>query len=380
MTVPTIDYYELLEITRDADSGEIKRAYRVAARRYHPDNNPGDAEAEARFKQVAKAYETLADPDKRRHYDRFGADAPSGGGADPFGFGGAAAGGGLGDIFDAFFGGGGGGQTQARGPSGPAAGPDLEAVVDVDFETAVFGDAEEVTVRTAVACETCEATGAAPGSQAETCAQCGGAGQVRQVRQSILGQMVTASPCPVCRGAGQVIASPCSSCDGDGRIVTEKTYTVDIPAGVDTGSTLRLSGFGAVGPRGGPHGDLYVQVRVRPHPRFERQEDDLVHELHLPMTQATLGIHLSFETLDGAEDFVIPPGTQTGRVFRLRGRGVPHVRGRGRGDVLVQVVVDTPTELEPEVEDLLRQVAEARGEEVAPADRGFLSRIKSAFH
>ncbi|MGI8754883.1 MAG: molecular chaperone DnaJ [Acidimicrobiales bacterium] len=376
MTVPTVDYYELLELTRDADSGAIKRAYRVAARRYHPDNNPGDPEAEARFKQIAVAYEVLADPDKRRHYDRYGADAPAVG-SDPFGFGGGA-GGGLGDIFDAFFGGGGGGQ--ARNRAGPAAGPDLEAVVDVDFETAVFGSAEEVEVRTAVPCETCEATGATPGTRAERCAQCEGSGQVRQVRQSILGQMVTAGPCPVCRGAGQIIAQPCTTCQGDGRVVTEKTYTVDIPAGVDTGSTLRLSGFGAVGPRGGPHGDLYVQVRVRPHERFERQDDDLVHVLHLPVTQAALGAHLTFETLDGAEDLVIPHGTQTGRVFRLRGRGVPHVRGRGRGDVLVQVVVDTPTDLDPEVEELVRRVAAARGEVVAPADRGFLSRIKSAFH
>ena len=374
MSVPTIDYYDLLEVSRDADSGEIKRAYRVAARRYHPDNNPGDADAEARFKAVAKAYEVLADPDKRRHYDRYGADAPAVG-ADPFGF----SGGGLGDIFDAFFGGGGGGSA-GRGRGGPSAGPDLEAVVDVDFEAAVFGSAEEVSVRTAVGCETCEATGAAPGTRAEGCAQCGGSGQVRQVRQSILGQMVTAGPCPVCRGAGEVIAEPCPSCQGDGRVVTDKTYTVDIPAGVDTGSTLRLSGFGAVGPRGGPRGDLYVQVRVRPHPRFERQGEDLVQTLHLPITQAALGVHLGFETLDGLEDLVIPRGTQTGRLFRLRGRGVPHVRGRGRGDVLVQVVVDTPVDLEPDVEDALRLIAEQRGEEVAPADRSFFSRIKSAFH
>ncbi|MCU1357239.1 MAG: dnaJ [Acidimicrobiales bacterium] len=370
----TVDYYELLEVTRDADSDQIKRAYRVAARRYHPDANPGDAEAEARFKQVANAYEVLSDPEKRRHYDRFGADGPRGGGGDPFG---GFAGGGLGDIFDAFFGGGGGGGGN-RG--GRAAGPDLEVAVEIDFESAVFGSAEEVTVRTAVACETCEATGAAPGSHAERCAQCGGSGQVRQVRQSILGQMVTAVACPVCRGAGEVIADPCPTCNGEGREVTDKTYTVDIPAGVDTGSTLRLSGFGAVGPRGGPKGDLYVQVRVRPHERFRREGDDLVHELHLPVTQAALGAHLTFETLDGSEDLVIPRGTQTGRAFRLRGRGVPHVRGRGRGDVLVQVVVDTPVDLDPEDEEALRAIAARLGHDVGPADRGFLSRVKSAFH
>lgn len=367
------DYYELLEVERNADSGEIKRAYRIAARRYHPDNNPGDAEAEARFKEVANAYEVLSDPEKRAHYDRFGADGPRGGG-DPFaGFGGA--GGGLGDIFDAFF----GGQGQGPTRSGPASGPDLEVAVEIDFEAAVFGTAEEVTVRTAVACETCEATGAKPGTHAERCAQCGGAGQVRQVRQSILGQMVTAVACPVCRGAGEVISDPCETCDGEGREITEKTYTVDIPAGVDTGSTLRLSGFGAVGPRGGGRGDLYVQVRVRRHDRFQRDGDDLVQELHLPMTQAALGAVLPFETLDGTEELVVPRGTQSGKVFRLRSRGVPHVRGRGRGDILVHVLVDTPTDLDPEVEEALRSVAARRGEEVAPAEKGFLSRIKSAF-
>jgi len=177
-----------------------------------------------------------------------------------------------------------------------------------------------------------------------------------------------------------VIPEPCPTCNGEGREVTDKTYTIDIPAGVDTGSTLRLSGFGAVAPRGGPAGDLYVQVRVMPHPRFTREGDDLVHRLHLPFTQAALGAAISFETLDGAEDLVIPRGTQAGKVFRLRGRGVPHVRGRGRGDLLVEVVVDTPVDLEPEVEEALRQIAAVRGEEVAPPDKGFFSRIKSAFH
>lgn len=373
--MPT-DYYELLEIDRDADSDAIKRAYRVAARRYHPDANPGDAEAEAKFKEVATAYEVLSDPEKRRHYDRFGADGPGMGGGDPFGFGGV---GGIGDIFDAFFGGGGGMGGMGGGRVGPQPGPDLEVAVDLAFEEAVFGAEKEVSVRTAVACETCEATGAEPGTSAETCQQCGGAGQVRQVRQSILGQMVTAAPCPACRGAGQLIAHPCSTCNGEGREITEKTYTVDIPAGVDTGSTLRLSGFGAAGTRGGGTGDLYVHVRVQPHPRFTRDGSDLHHELHLPVTQAALGAVLPFDTLDGSEELVVPRGTQTGRVFRLRGRGVPHVRGRGRGDVLVRVVVDTPTELTAEVEEALRAVATARGEDVAPPEKGFFSRIKSAF-
>ncbi|MCU1353068.1 MAG: dnaJ [Acidimicrobiales bacterium] len=375
MTVAT-DYYELLGVRSDASVDEIKRAFRQKARELHPDANPDDAEAEARFKEVALAYETLSDPERRQRYDQFGPDGAGAAGPGGFGFGG----GGLGDIFDAFFSGGGfGGGGASRGRSGPPAGPDLEAVVDLAFEHAVFGAQEEVTVRTAVACATCEATGAAPGTSAETCRQCDGAGQVRQVRQSILGQMVTAGPCPVCSGLGEVIESPCEDCGGEGRTITDKTYTVDIPAGVDTGSTLRLTGFGAAGPRGGGRGDLYVQVRVRPHERFTRDGADLHHELHLPVTQAALGVHLQFDTLDGTEDLVVPRGTQTGRVFRLRGRGVPHVRGRGRGDVLVHAVVDTPVDLEPEAEELLRQLAAARGEEVGSADRGLMSRIRSAF-
>ena len=365
------DYYDLLEVERNSSADEIKKAYRVAARRYHPDANPGDAVAEARFKEIAKAYEVLSDPERRSHYDRFGADGPQMG--DGF------AGGGLGDIFDAFFGGGGGGFGGGGGRSGPQPGPDLETTVTIDFEAAVFGTTEPVTVRTAVPCETCEATGAAPGSHAERCRQCDGAGQVRQVRQSILGQMVTAVACPACRGAGEIIADPCADCHGEGRTVTEKTYTVDIPQGVDTGSTLRLTAMGAVGMRGGGYGNLFVHVRVREHERFERINHDLVHRLQLPVTQAALGAVLRFETLDGEEELVVPRGTQTGKVFRLRGRGVPHVRGRGRGDLLVEVLVTTPTDLSDEVEDALRRIAEERSEEVAPAEKGFLSKIKSAF-
>jgi len=366
------DYYELLEVSRGATAEEIKRAYRRRARELHPDANPGDAEAEARFKEVAQAYETLSDPERRQRYDRFGPEGAAQGGGPGFG------GGGLGDLFDAFFGGNpfGGGDA---GPSGPPRGADLEVVLDLSFEEAVFGTQAPVTVRTAVPCDDCEATGAAPGTSAATCPECGGAGQVRRVRQSLLGQMVTAGPCPRCSGAGTLIESPCPTCRGDGRVIEDRTYTVDVPAGIDTGSTLRLTGRGAVGPRGGAIGDLYVHLRVRSHERFVRHGYDLAHELHLSFGQAALGAVIAFETLDGSEDLVVPRGTQTGRTFRLRGRGVPHVEGRGRGDLLVQVVVDTPTDLTEDQEELLRDFAARRGDEVAPVDTGLMAKIRSAF-
>lgn len=371
----TTDYYELLEVSRTATQDEIKRSFRRLALEHHPDKNPDDPEAESRFKELAKAYETLSDPDRRARYDRFGADESFNIG-DPFGNGG----GGLGDLFDVFFGGSspfGGGRT--RGPAGPPRGPDLEAVAPLTFEEAVFGAQHDVSVRTAVVCDTCDGSGAAEGTSVETCTECGGSGEVRSVRQTMLGQIVSAAPCRRCGGQGEVVADPCATCSGDGRVVTDKIYTVDVPAGVDNGATLRLTGRGAVGPRRGPAGDLYVKVSVAPHDRFVRQGADLLHELPITMTQAALGHHILYETLDGPEDLVVPKGTQSGRVFRLKGRGVPHLGGRGRGDLLVKAVVTTPTDLRPDEADLLARFAEMRGEEVAPPESGLLSRIRSAF-
>jgi molecular chaperone DnaJ len=370
------DYYELLGVTRSADADEIKRAYRKLARELHPDTNPDPAATE-RFKEIAVAYETLRDPERRRRYDTFGPEGAAGGAGDPFGFGGGA---GMGDIFDAFFGSQSpfGGRARPR-RTGPPPGADMELTLDVDFTEAVFGTPRDVTLRLPVPCDTCQATGAEPGTSPERCAECNGSGQVQRVRQSILGQMVTAGPCPRCGGLGEAISRPCTDCRGEGRRTEERTYTVDIPAGVDNGSTLRLSGRGAAGPRGGPLGDLYVHLRVRPHARFTRNGTDLVDELRLPLTQATLGAALRYETLDGVEDLAIPAGTQTGRVFRLRGRGVPRLDGGGRGDLLVQVVVETPTGLGREEEELLRRLAELRGEDVADPDGGIFSKIRSAF-
>ena len=368
------DPYQTLGVAPTASADDIKKAYRQLARELHPDVNPGDDRAEERFKEVAQAYELLSNPEARARYDQYG----SGGGmnfGDPFGQGGM---GGLGDLFDAFFGGGGpfGGGRQ-RGPSGPPRGPDLEVSAALDFTEAVFGCEHEVKIRTAISCEDCEGSGAAPGTTSETCSDCGGSGEQRVVRQSLLGQIVSTTVCRRCSGEGHVVASPCPNCSGEGRTVTERSYIVSIPGGVDQGSVLRLSGRGAVGARGGPSGDLYVKISVRPHDRFVRQGSDLIEELRVSMTQAALGHHLAYETLDGSEDLVIPKGTQTGRVFRLKRRGVPH--GASRGDLMVHVVVVTPTDLTDDEEVILEDFATRRGEDIARPDTGLLSKIRSAF-
>jgi molecular chaperone DnaJ len=367
------DFYEVLGVSRTATEAELKKAYRQLARQHHPDANPDDASSEERFKEVQLAYETLSDPQKRSVYDRFGIDGlrNAAGAGDPFG-------GGLSDLFDAFFGGG-GGFGGGRGSSGPPRGADLEAMVDLEFETAVFGGETSVTLNTLVGCDTCSSTGASAGTQAVQCTECSGTGQVRRVRQSILGQMVTASACTRCGGTGEIIATPCSDCRGEGRRAEERTYTIEVPAGVDNGATLRLNGRGAVGPRRGSPGDLYVHLRVQPHERFERQGDDLIMRLPIGVAQAALGTDIDIETLDGEEHIDVPAGTQSGRVFMFRGKGVPHLRGRGRGDLAVQVNVETPTDLNEEQAELLRRYAEMRGETVAAPDTGLFSKIRSAF-
>ena len=374
------EYYELLGVSRDATPDQLKKAYRQKARELHPDANPGDAAAEEQFKKVAQAYEVLSDAEQRARYDRFGAQGVGGAGGANMGdmFGGGT--GGIGDIFEAFFGGGspfgqGGG---ARGPAGPPRGQDLEVVADLAFEQAVFGATVPVTLRTALKCDDCHGSGAGEGTKPVTCSECNGRGQVQRVRQSMLGQMVTSSACSKCGGLGQVIVTPCSTCKGDGRVVTEKTYQVDVPAGVDTGSTLRLTGRGAVGPRGGGTGDLYVHLRVAAHERYRREHDDLVTELPVSIAQASLGTRFTLPTLDGDEEIVVPAGTQPGREFVLRQRGVPRLQGRGRGDLKVRVQVQVPTKLTEFETELLKKLAEARGEEVQ-TEHGLFARIKSAF-
>lgn len=375
------DYYETLGVPRTASEAEIKQAYRKLARELHPDANPGDRSAEERFKAINQAYEVLRDPERRRQYDMFGAE-PRGGagmGSDPFGFGGAGAGG-LGDLFDSLFGSGGGfgGGTRAQ-RSGPRSGEDAEAVIDLEFAEAVFGADHTLDVRLPQACETCSGSGAKPGTSVDTCQTCGGVGEVRRVRQSILGQMVTAGPCPTCAGTGQHIPSPCHDCSGQGRRVRSRTLTVEVPAGVSDGATLRVPGRGAAGPRGAPPGDLYVHLRIKSHPTLRREDDRLLTEAHVAFTQAALGAEIQVETLDGVETLTLPAGTQTGKELRIRGKGVPHLHGRGRGDLVATVVIDTPKDLSREAEELLRSLATERGEQVAPPEAGLMSKLRSAF-
>ena len=361
------DPYEVLQVQRNASAEEIKKSDRRLAREFHPDANPDDPDAEEKFKEVAFAYEVLSDPDKRSRYDRFGDTGSSSSMGDPFG--------GIGDIFESFFG---SGFSQSR-RTGPIQGQDLETSLHLDFAEAVFGCEKEIEIKTALACSVCEATGASEGSSRDTCETCRGSGQVQQVRQSLLGQMMTSAACSACGGMGWVIPIPCGECGGEGRNVVQDSFSVQVTAGVDDGTTLRLTGRGAVGPWGGPAGDLYVQVRVRAHEDFERSGYALLRRLPVQMTQAILGVELEIETLDGSETIVIPKGTESGQVMRIRGRGVPHIQGRGRGDLLIEVVVETPKDLTSTEEKFIRDFAVSRNDQVDPPDKGIIGKFRSAF-
>jgi molecular chaperone DnaJ len=363
------DLYVVLGVNRNASDDEIKRAYRDLARRYHPDSNP-DPGAEERFKEISVAYETLRDPERRRRYDVFGdAGAGRGGaGAEAFGFG---------DLFDAFFGGDPFGAR--RGPTGPARGADAEVVVELSLRDAVFGATHTIEASLPVTCSRCDGSGCEPGTHPSRCDVCNGTGEVRQVRRSILGQLVTAAPCAVCEGTGRRILTQCRDCRGDGRVRAHRAIDVEVPAGVDSGQRLRLAGRGPAAPRGGVPGDLYVTVRVAAHPDFERHGDDLLHVRRISSTQAVLGTRLVIAGLDGEHEVVVPAGTQGGHVFRVKHAGVPSLRGRGRGDLLVRTDVDVPTQLTDEEAELWRRLAELRGDDVAPPEKGVMSRLRSAF-
>jgi len=369
------DYYQLLGVDREAGSEEIKRAYRRLARQYHPDVNGNDPEAVERFKEISKAYSVLSDPEKRQRYDAYGEagiDGFAGPSGDPFaGFGAS-----FDDLLGAFFGGGdpftGRPRTRSRARRGESIGMRLR----LPFTEAVFGVSKDVRVRAAAACQRCGGSGAKPGTEPTVCLRCNGSGQQRTVRQSLLGQLITATTCPVCAGSGQEVRSPCPECRGQGLLVQDTTLTIDIPPGLEDGNQIRYPGRGHAGQFGGPPGDLIVELAVDPHPFFERRGDDLVCQVQVPMTVAALGGVVELETLDGPETVEIDPGTQAGTIKRFRKRGVPHPEGRGRGDLLVEIAVQTPTHLGEQQRVLLRQLAQLRGEEVDPQAGGLFARLK----
>ena len=369
------NYYQDLGVARDASAEDIKRAYRRMARKLHPDVN-ADAEAEGEFKKVSQAYDVLSDAEKRRSYDA---------GSDPYG--GASGGFGQGfsfsDVMDAFF-----GQAASGAGHGPRSrqrrGQDALITLEIDLAAAVFGGDRELTMDTAVACGTCHGEGSQPGTGSRSCDVCGGRGEIRQVQRSFLGQVMTSRRCSACQGVGTVIANPCFECSGEGRVRTRRNLKLRVPAGVDTGTRIQLPGEGEVGTGAGPAGDLYVEVAVTPHETFQRRGDDLHCSVELPMTAAALGATIKLDTFDGMTDIEIRPGTQPGDVMTLRGKGVTHLRGTGRGDVLVHASVQTPTKLTADQEQALRQFAVMRGEErpegrLTLASQGLFGKLRDAF-
>ena len=351
------DLYDVLGVSRESTQDEIKSAFRKLAREFHPDLNK-DPEAERRFKEINLAYETLSDPEKRRRYDMFGG---AGFTPDMFSFGD------LSDIFEAFFGGGTPfGRTATRRRTRTARGNDQRLILDLMFEESVFGTQKEIAVDSMETCERCGGRGAEPGTQPTRCSTCSGSGQVSDVRQSVFGTVMTSRTCATCRGTGEEIASPCPDCHGEGRLPREQIMTVDVPAGVTHGMELRVEGAGDDGRAGGTSGDLYLALSVQPHPVFERQGQDLLSALDLPMSAAILGADVEVETLDGPATLAVPAGTQPGSVLKLAGKGVPNLGRRGRGDLLVRVDVQVPDRLGRRERPLIEEFAERRGERERP--------------
>ena len=378
------DYYEVLGVSKGASDDEIKRAYRKLAKKYHPDMNPGDKEAEAKFKEVNEAYSILSDSEKRARYDQFGhagVDPNYGAGGPGGGFGGFDMGDiDLGDIFGSFFGGGFGGfggSSSAR-RNGPQKGESLRASLTISFEEAAFGCEKEINLNRTEECEACHGSGAEPGTTAETCPDCRGTGVVRVQQRTGGFAFSSTAPCSRCRGTGKIIHTPCKACGGSGSVKKSKRVTVSIPAGIDDGQAISLRGQGNAGKNGGPAGDLIVAVHVKPHPQFHRDGTTVLYEQPVTFYQAVMGAELEIPTIDGKVKYNLPAGTQTGTTFRLRGKGIPELRGRGRGDQYVTVRVQVPTSLNGEQKEALRAFAEAMGEDVPEESglKGFFDKHK----
>jgi len=363
------DYYQVLGVPRTASTDEMKKAYRRQARQYHPDVNKSP-DAEERFKEINEAYEVLSDEQKRAAYDRFGhAGVQGSAGAGYSGFGGFE------DIFEEFFSG--FGMRSQRARRGPRRGADLQYNLSISFKEAAFGCEKEIEILRNETCPRCQGTGAEPGTQPMRCPQCNGTGEVRQVQQSILGSFVNVATCPRCRGEGEVITSPCSQCHGYKTVQVPRTLSVKIPAGVDDGMRVRLAGEGEPGVHGGPPGNLYVTISVKRHLYFRRRDSDVLLELAINVAQAALGDEITVPTLDGEVPLKILPGTQSGKVFRLRGQGIPRLRRNGRGDQLVIIQVTVPTRLTEEQKQLFKELSKTLGKEVIPqAEKGFFDKIR----
>ncbi|WP_394657825.1 molecular chaperone DnaJ [uncultured Novosphingobium sp.] len=370
MSATEIDFYELLECERTADDKTIKSSYRKLAMKWHPDKNPGDKEAETRFKMISVAYDCLKDPQKRAAYDRYGHAAfQNGGGAGP----GGGDFGDIGDIFESIFGqafGGGGGRQQAR------RGADLRYDMEIGLEDAFHGKKTEIEIEVSAACEPCHGSGAEPGTGARRCNMCGGHGKVRAQQ----GFFVVERTCPTCHGRGEVIEKPCRACGGEGRVDKTQTLEVDIPPGVDSGTRIRLSGKGEAGPFGAPPGDLYIFLHVRRHAVFERESTTLITRVPITFTTAALGGEIEIPGVDGERlSVIIPAGIQSGKQLRKRGAGMPVLQGRGRGDMVIEISVETPTKLSARQKELLRELQETETGEECPGSKGFFERIKAAF-
>lgn len=368
------DYYEVLGVGKDASAEDIKKSYRKLARQYHPDVNK-EADAENKFKEVKEAYDVLSDDGKRSTYDRYGHVDPNQGMG---GGGGADFGGGFGDIFDMFFGGGGG----RRDPNAPQRGNDLQYTMTVEFKEAVFGKEVEITIPRTESCDTCHGSGAKPGTKPESCSTCHGSGQQEVVQNTPFGRMVNRRACTNCSGTGRIIREKCGTCHGAGKVKKQRRIKVNIPAGVDDGAQIRMTGEGEGGARGGPSGDLYIVIRVKPHDFFERENDDIYCEVPLTFVQAALGDEIEIPTLTEKVKLKVPAGTQTGTYFRLKGKGVPKLRGYGTGDQHVKVTIVTPTKLTDEQRELLRQFGGLGGEPAAEQSEhheSIFERMKKAF-
>ena len=375
------DYYEVLGVEKNASDAEIKKAYRKLAMKYHPDQNPGDKSAEEKFKEVNEAYEVLSDAEKKARYDQYGfagvdpnfnpnAGNPFGG----FGGGGGFGFGDLGDIFGDFFG---GGASSSARRNGPSKGQNVVAEIEISFEDAAFGCEREITFGRIEPCATCHGTGCKDGAQPETCAYCHGTGTVR-TQQNFMGMtMQSNQPCPKCGGQGKIIKDACSTCRGKGKVRRNKTIRVNVPAGIDNGQSFRVRDEGNAGSNGGPNGDLLVTVRVRKHDIFVRDGANVLCEMPITFAQAALGATIEVPTLDGKVRYNVPEGTQTGTTFRLRGKGIPYVGYKTRGDQFVTVVVETPQKLTQKQKDLLRQFDDGASEETQPKRKSFFDRLKN---